>query len=179
MGVLMKNIAGAAQAERLPRSDERRPVASDQARRAARFELAQKVHGPGTRTLILNLSETGLLIKSDARLKLGDTVHVSLPNVGETAAEVVRVNGDEYGCRLYIPISSATVSATALAAQYDLPTPRPEGARRRDRARSRIERLPVVSDIAQREDNKVGGAISLIGLMALLALVVFTLTRIF
>ena len=64
--------------------------------------------------LIHNLSQNGLLIETLAPLQIGETIEVELPRAGATPAQVVRRQGDHYGCRFLAPITRGAVSAALL-----------------------------------------------------------------
>src|SRR5687768_15846650 len=69
--------------------------------------------GPET-VEILNLSASGMLIESTARLAVGELLQVELPHAGTAAAIVVWSSGTFFGCRFKKPLSSAAVSAAML-----------------------------------------------------------------
>ena len=65
--------------------------------------------------LIQNLSEQGLLIRTDeVVLAAGDLIDISLPEIGNCIAEVVAVHEHAAGCRFLVPISRSAVSAVVL-----------------------------------------------------------------
>lgn len=76
---------------------------------------------------LLNLSTTGMLLSSPRALRVGDRVEVDLPDIGETAAQVMWSDTDEYGCQFLRPIPESVVWAA-------------EAASRRNRNRSRQPR---------------------------------------
>lgn len=63
---------------------------------------------------LLDLSETGFLLESDASLDEGDVVDIGLPDTTATEAVVVWTAGTRHGCEFVTPISRATVSALLL-----------------------------------------------------------------
>lgn len=65
---------------------------------------------------ILNLSSSGLLLRTDESLALDEPLLVEMPNSGEKAARVVWSDGTLYGCRFDSPLSTADVSAARLKA---------------------------------------------------------------
>ncbi|MEN7537105.1 PilZ domain-containing protein [Aurantiacibacter flavus] len=77
--------------------------------------------GPGTTpVVILDLSQTGLRIRSSAKLAMGETFEVALPEAGTVSATIVRSarvdHETEYGAEFHVPITQAAVSAALLAA---------------------------------------------------------------
>jgi hypothetical protein len=88
-------------------------------RRTLRLEVDASTADTGSRTYVLNLSETGLLLESRSSLKTGDTIRVELPHAGIAIARVVWTNGLFAGCEFTSPISTATVSAALLLAPFE------------------------------------------------------------
>jgi hypothetical protein len=66
--------------------------------------------------LILNLSETGLLIETLVELAEGEALRIEFPDASASTAKVVWVEGFLAGCEFTEPISTATVSAAQLKA---------------------------------------------------------------
>lgn len=66
---------------------------------------------------ILNLSPSGMLVKTTARLSLDDPLHVVLPNTGPVAAKVVWFDELLYGCSFATPLSDADIEAANEVAQ--------------------------------------------------------------
>jgi hypothetical protein len=65
-------------------------------------ELPTRAFGPDARALpllIVNLSPHGLMARSEARLREGDRIRVTLPVVGAIAAEVRWSIDGRLGCR--------------------------------------------------------------------------------
>jgi transcriptional regulator with XRE-family HTH domain len=71
--------------------------------------------------VVLDLSQTGLLIQTTLHLAIDDSLQINLPHSGFQAARVVWISGELVGCRFEEPISAATVSAAQLRSE-------PEGA---------------------------------------------------
>ncbi|MBO0749863.1 MAG: helix-turn-helix domain-containing protein [Porphyrobacter sp.] len=67
--------------------------------------------------LVLDLSQTGLLLQTSTRLTPGETLQINLPHAGFRAAEVVWTSGEFVGCRFAEPISSAAISAAQLRSE--------------------------------------------------------------
>jgi DNA-binding XRE family transcriptional regulator len=83
--------------------------------------------GDAAEVTIHNVSETGLLIESDAALAPGETIDIDLPHAGVTAARVVWTSGRLFGCEFDTPISTAVLGAvqlrSAVAEPVDLDPP--------------------------------------------------------
>jgi hypothetical protein len=90
-------------------ADQRRSI-----RRTINLQVGSQYLQAEALVLIHNLSQNGLLIETLAPLKLGETIAVELPEAGATAAQIVRRDGDHYGCRFLEPISNGSVSAARL-----------------------------------------------------------------
>lgn len=76
---------------------------------------------PGmTPVVILDLSRTGMRIRSTAGLEIGAYLEVALPEAGTVSAKIVRKVReefeDEYGAEFEEPITEGAVSAALLAA---------------------------------------------------------------
>ncbi|HMN53563.1 MAG TPA: helix-turn-helix domain-containing protein [Sphingopyxis sp.] len=70
--------------------------------------------GSGLAVLVHNISETGLLLESDAAVAVGDRIEIDLPHAGESPATVMWISGRLAGCRFDAPVSPATLSAAQL-----------------------------------------------------------------
>lgn len=93
------------------------PAISDQraaVRLTLRLGVAAYSSGNATKALILNLSETGLLIETSVKLAVGETLRVDVPVSSESTARVVWTEGLLVGCEFVVPISKAAVSAAQL-----------------------------------------------------------------
>jgi transcriptional regulator with XRE-family HTH domain len=85
-----------------------------QPRRAVRLEArGTTAAGEGSVT-VHNLSASGALLESAARLEIGETIAIDLPEAGEVPAEVVWTNGRLFGCAFLEPVSQAVLSAAQL-----------------------------------------------------------------
>lgn len=87
-------------------------------RRTLRLEVDASSSGSGARAYVINLSETGLLLETQAGLETDDTIVVELPHAGSATARVVWTNQAFAGCEFIAPISTATVSAALLLAPF-------------------------------------------------------------
>jgi transcriptional regulator with XRE-family HTH domain len=97
-------------------------------RSAARRTLRLVTHavpdgGPATPVVVHDLSVSGLLIETDAKLKAGETLAMSLPHGGASEATVVWSSSRFFGCRFTQPLSRAVLSAALLKAEAE-PTER-------------------------------------------------------
>lgn len=68
----------------------------------------------GSRVVIHDLSEQGMLLETDARLVDGETVDLVIPGAGSAEAAVIWNSGRYFGCRFENPLTSAAVSAALL-----------------------------------------------------------------
>lgn len=125
------------------------------ARGSARRKLSLPAGGTqngetGIRVLIHNISETGLLLESDAALSVGDRIEIDLPHGGDSWASVVWISEHLIGCRFDTPVSQAVLSAAQLrsAVTHDeeqAPTPDDEAFG------ARLHRLRVRAGLNQAE----------------------------
>lgn len=76
--------------------------------------LGTQSGGGGIAVLVHNISETGLLLESDADLAVGDSIGIDLPHAGESPATVMWISDRLAGCRFDAPVSPATLSAAQL-----------------------------------------------------------------
>lgn len=150
-----------------------RAVGSDpDDRAAARFALRLDVEGyaesGATKARIYNISETGLLLETDANLSVGEAIYVDLPEAAATAAVVVWNDRQFFGCEFRQDLSSGAVSAALLKSPYD-PLPLPEFP------------LSAVDQLADDEEQTARAAIvlavSLTLSLAALGILVAALTR--
>lgn len=95
------------------------PERRSSARRVIRlgFDISET---PGSQPLlIIDLSRTGILLRTNADLKVGEKIRVILPESGTVEAEIVRHSGNEFGARFAAPIRNSTVSAVVLASPFE------------------------------------------------------------
>lgn len=88
-------------------------------RRTLRLEVQSSTVTDAASALIHNLSETGLLIETSVKLDVGEIIAVEMPEVGATAARVVRADGAFFGCEFVKRAPKAAVSAALLRAPVD------------------------------------------------------------
>lgn len=134
-----------ASLERKARTDTRRGAS----RRSLQLDVGGTT-GSGARAevVILNISETGLLVRSSTALSIGERFEVSLPQAGRKAARVMWASGDLFGCQFDEPISRAAVSAAQLrgkpepaASVADMPAIASDPGERDDSFGGRLKRL--------------------------------------
>jgi hypothetical protein len=112
------------------------PEARSASRRIVRLEVGLKEIDSGSPALIENLSEDGLLLRTTAPLKVNDRLEVHIPPGSTALADVVRIDGDAYGCRFVDPIARSAVSAAQLFAPFNQSDADLYGRERQLRARA-------------------------------------------
>lgn len=95
-------------------------------RKRRRHKLCLEVEARGPEALdgfviVLDISDTGLLIESEAPLKAGEMIEVFLPHTGPVVAEIMWEGGDIYGCRFTQELTPAAISAARLGGRFSLP----------------------------------------------------------
>ena len=78
---------------------------------------------PELQVVILNISQSGLLIETNAALTVGELLEVEVPQAGTSEAEVVWNAGMRFGCQFTTPISKAALSAAELLSPPNHGTP--------------------------------------------------------
>lgn len=126
-----------------PRSSERR--------RLRLLLQGAKASGSGIKTLVHNISATGLLIECDADMHPGDRIEIALPHAGATSVSIIWASGSLYGCRFDTPISTATLSAARLRSVVspDAPTEADEEAPALESFGVRLQRLRLAKGLTQ------------------------------
>ncbi|WP_082660362.1 helix-turn-helix domain-containing protein [Sphingopyxis sp. H050] len=76
--------------------------------------------GDAIELLIHNISESGVLVESDAPLAIDERIDVELPHAGLVQARLVWKSGQLFGCQFDAPISPAAVSAAQLQSATDV-----------------------------------------------------------
>jgi hypothetical protein len=139
-------------------------------RGAVRRTLSLGVHthsaGEVAMALILNISETGLLLETVLQLEVGEKLRVDIPEARASSVRVVWTDGLLAGCEFVVPVSSGAVSAARLKATGE------PGANRRSPA---DESKPQPgSGNYERDDRSFERTIVLIsGLISLVAIIIF------
>lgn len=89
--------------------DERAAV-----RRSLRLGVSAYSSGDVAMALILNISETGLLIETVVKLAVGETLQVDIPEASVSTVRVVWTDKLLVGCEFVNPVSTGVVSASQL-----------------------------------------------------------------
>ena len=84
-------------------------------RRALRLEAGAARGGEAVNAVVLNLSDSGLLLETEAPLKPGEALDVVLPEAGTRTARVVWAGHGLAGCKFDAPRGKSALSAAALA----------------------------------------------------------------
>lgn len=98
-------------------------VEAQSQRGSSRLKLGLGVNlaGSGEEVVVHDLSATGILIETGAKLRRSARIEVELPEVGATVARVVWRSGDFFGCEFARPIPKAVLSAALLRNPFDAP----------------------------------------------------------
>ena len=94
--------------------DERAAV-----RRSLRLRVSAYSSDDVAVALVLNISETGLLIETGLKLAVGETLNVDIPEASASTARVVWTEGLRAGCEFANPVAAAAVSAARLKSAAD------------------------------------------------------------
>lgn len=91
-------------------------------RGAVRHEMKLRVRGTRgsekvSDVLVRNLSATGILLETDAKLRVGQTIAVDLPETGRVSTQILWASGQLLGCEFERPLSDAAVSAAQLRSE--------------------------------------------------------------
>ncbi len=110
---------------------------------------AGPAHDP-SRSMVRNLSETGLMLETDAALQVGETIVVDLPGADPVEARVKWHRNSAFGCEFSTPIPASVISATLLQAPLSSPDAGPKAPQ--------LEEFPVavgpsVNEIAEWKLN--------------------------
>jgi transcriptional regulator with XRE-family HTH domain len=94
------------------------------ARRTLLLEaLGATAKGDSTSVTVHNISQTGLLLESEADLAAGETIELDLPEAGVVEARVTWRSGTFAGCEFAAPIGAAALSAAQLRGAAGIDTP--------------------------------------------------------
>lgn len=113
-------IHGNFQADRAPH-DER-----GAARRTLNLDVVGETATATGNVTLLNLSTTGVLLRTPEKLRLGERVRLSFPDRHRVTATVVWTGEGLFGCRFETPVSQATVSAASLRSPFAQPAAAPQ-----------------------------------------------------
>ena len=100
-------------------------------RRAAprrKLRLGSTLSEGGQDVVIHDLSVTGVLLQTSAKLEPFDDLEIDLPEVGPTNAFVVWSSGEYFGCEFARPIPRAAISAALLRSPIAPAPPAPAEA---------------------------------------------------
>lgn len=144
--------------------DERAAV-----RRSLRLGVPAYSSGDVAVALILNISETGLLIETWLKLAVGETLHVEIPEASASTARVVWTDGLQAGCEFVSPVSTGAVGAARLKSPVEaVDSTYGPSAADADLPAEDDQRDPDV-DLIQTEIVVITSLISVLALLILLA----------
>ena len=87
-------------------------------RRALRHKLCLETEisnaGDSVPVVMLDLSESGMMISTKAKLSVDEVIPVDLPEMGEVEARVAWKRMSLYGCVFLSPVTKAAISAALL-----------------------------------------------------------------
>lgn len=138
------------------------PSDSENKRRTDRWRIRLEVPGSfdneRAKVVIHDISTAGMLIETKSKLKIGQSVAVSLPEADNVAARVVWQNAPLFGCRFDEPLPQAALSAAKLRN----PTPNPKDIKPDDEAlkQQASEQLPSRLRRLRRERGLSRAALS-------------------
>lgn len=93
-------------------------------RRTLHLEAQAMSQPGGAPVVILDISNTGLLLRTQGELAAGETIALGLPGSPTISATVKWSTGEFYGCEFAAPVSDAFVSAALLRAPpSSIPSP--------------------------------------------------------
>lgn len=85
------------------------------ARRTLLLEaLGATANGDSTSVTVHNISQSGLLLETEAELAVGEAIELDLPEAGVVAARIAWIGGSFAGCEFTGQISAAALSAAQL-----------------------------------------------------------------
>ena len=85
-------------------------------RRTLRLGVEAQAGGNVAAALILNMSETGLLLETMAELTVGETLHLDIAGTSARAVRIVWTERLLAGCEFFDPLSTGAVAAAQLKA---------------------------------------------------------------
>ena len=92
-----------------------------------KLRLGSTIGAGDQNVTIHDLSSTGVLLQTSAKLEAFDDLEVDLPEVGATHAFVVWHSGEYFGCEFARPIPRAAISAALLRNPISSPPERGAG----------------------------------------------------
>ena len=93
-------------------------------RRRHKLLLEIEARGPESlagKVVVHDISDTGLLIETECKLKAGEMIEVNLPQAGLMEAEIMWEGGEIYGCRFTHELPPAAISAARLGGGFTRP----------------------------------------------------------
>jgi len=72
-----------------------------------------------SKVVVRNLSETGLLLQTNAALEVGETILIDMPGTQTTEARVMWHRESCFGCEFSAPLPSSVISAALLQAPLE------------------------------------------------------------
>ncbi len=90
-------------------------------RRSLRLGVSAYTSGHLAMALVLNISETGLLIETVLDLQVGETLQVDIPEASGSRVRVIWREKLLVGCEFVDPISTGVVSASRLVSPIKAP----------------------------------------------------------
>ena len=85
-------------------------------RRTLRLGVETQAGGDVAAALILNMSETGLLLQTVVELTVGETLYLEIAGTSAIAVHIVWTEGLLAGCEFFDPVSTGAVAAAQLKA---------------------------------------------------------------
>jgi hypothetical protein len=83
-------------------------------RRSLRLGVSAYASDQVTTALVLNISETGVLIETALGLQVGETLKVDIPEASGSSIRVVWRDRQFFGCEFVDPVTTGAVSAAQL-----------------------------------------------------------------
>jgi hypothetical protein len=98
---------------------ERIEARNRRAARRRRLSLGSVLAASGDEAVIHDISETGMLVETNADLATFEQLHLDLPEAGKVVATVMWNSGKYYGCEFHKPIPQSAISAALLKSPFD------------------------------------------------------------
>lgn len=92
-------------------------------RRRLQLESVLTTRRPPQKTVVLDLSEAGLMLHAYDDLAVDETFELLLSDAGPVEAQVVWKRNQLYGCKFLTPVTRAMISAALLKARPGPPAP--------------------------------------------------------
>lgn len=95
-------------------SESRSPDSRQEPRHQLRLAAEITSSGNAAAVVMLDLSESGMMISTPAELAVDEILAVDLPEAGEAEARVAWKRMSLYGCLFLSPVTRAAISAARL-----------------------------------------------------------------